>query len=139
MSRAARDAKVSELRALPAAVWSSPLAGDDLRRHKLYWKVPVVWPVMDRFSDVCRTLDAWASAAGVVFPPAFPIELLAAPVLALPPPPTSPEYRAFVERLPLPSQGRVLVIEDKDPSSAWSADVRAYQARSLHYLLHDAA
>lgn len=146
MSSVSRVASLAELDAATPQGREGALQGADLVRVKRYWKPTLLQFPMSRLSRGVDALIAWfrqwqrhdRSGATMGHAKAQRLaEFLAAPLLSDPPAACSDAYREYVSALPQAGVDQVVVIEDKDTSSAWLSSRCAYLIRSLHFVLQD--
>lgn len=119
-------------------------AGEDMRRRKVCLSVPVWHDRAGVLRQVRDSLEAWrralpreAARRVDAAPAAVWADSLSGVVAASAADYLPDRYRLYLTTLPRPPPGRIIVVEDKDPSAGWEVDAWSHGVRSLDVLLRD--
>lgn len=139
MGAVARSATPAEL-AQAECCMQAALAGEDMRRIKMYFRLAVQELPEADYGAVADSLDAWARRLlmGQVSTRMAGRAHLACESLArvctASAPRMDPLHSRYVHSFPPLPRDKLLVVEVKDPSSAWACSVMGYLARSVLFM-----
>lgn len=142
MPHVCRTSETSRLDLVPPERREEALAGGDMRRYKMYWKLPVHQTSTALWHEAASSADEWLRRYS-----RFPDEeyclgaayAAALPALLQPEPAPAPEseFLAYVSALPSPQPDELVVVEDKDTAAGWLCSVECYLLRTQHYIEFD--